>query len=80
LGEAWERDWQQTLLEAALERVKKRANGLHVQIFDFYVRKEIPADEVAARFNVNVDQVYLAKHRITAELKKEIERLEREVT
>jgi RNA polymerase sigma factor (sigma-70 family) len=78
--EAWERDWQQTLFDAALDRVKKRANGLSLQMFDFYVRKETPAEEVAARFGVSVDQVYLAKHRITAELKKEIERLEREVT
>ena len=67
-------------METGLHRLRNRVNPLHLQIFDFYVRKEIPAEEVASKFEVSVDQVYVIKHRITAELTKEIERLEREAT
>ena len=80
MEELWEKEWQQNLLEAALTRLKRRFDSLKLQMFDFYVRKEFSAEEVAARFGVSVDQVYLAKHRVTEALKEEIERLERDVT
>jgi RNA polymerase sigma-70 factor (ECF subfamily) len=80
MEEIWEKEWQQNLLEAALARLKRRFDPLKLQIFDFYVRKEFSAEEVAARFSVPIEQVYLAKHRVTEALKEEVERLEREVT
>ncbi len=80
LDEIWEKEWQHNLLEAAWGRLKQSYDGLKLQIFEFYVRKEFPADKVAARFGVSIDQVYLIKNRVTEELKKEIQRLEREVT
>jgi hypothetical protein len=42
------------------------------------VNKEWPAEKVAERFQVPIEQVYLAKHRITEMLKAEVQRLERE--
>ena len=80
MDEAWEREWQQSLFESAFSQLKHRHDGQDLQIFDFYVRKELPAKEVAARFGVSVDQVHLAKHRVKEALKKEIARLEREGT
>jgi len=80
LDEVWEKDWQKQLFEAALLRVKQRGDGLNLQLFEFYVRKELPVEQVAAKFMVSVNQVYLAKHRVTGALKEEIERLEREIT
>jgi len=80
MDEVWEKEWQQNLLEAALIRLKRRFDPLKLQMFDFYVRKEFSAEEVAARFGVPVEQVYLAKHRVTEALKAEVERLERDVT
>ena len=47
------------------------------QIFDCYVRKAWPAQKVAARLGVNIGQVYLARHRVGALLKKEIKALEK---
>jgi len=41
------------------------------------VRKEWPAQKVAAELCVNVGQVYLARHRVMALLKKEIKALEK---
>ncbi len=73
----WEKEWQENLLAAAMQRVKKKVDAKQFQIFDCYVRKEWPAQKVAEELGVNVGQVYLARHRVTALLKKEIKALEK---
>jgi RNA polymerase sigma factor (sigma-70 family) len=78
LDALWEADWQNTLFEAAVATVKRRVEPQNYQLFDFYVNKEWPAAKVASTFNVAVNQVYLAKHRVTELLKAEVARLERE--
>jgi len=65
------------LLQAATERVKKKVSGKQYQIFDCYVLKQWPVQKVAKELRVSVAQVYLAKHRLSALLKKELGRLER---
>jgi RNA polymerase sigma-70 factor (ECF subfamily) len=77
LDALWEREWQQNLLSAAITRVKKKIDPKQFQIFDCYVRKEWPAQKVADTLRVNVGQVYLARHRVGALLKKEIKALEK---
>jgi RNA polymerase sigma-70 factor (ECF subfamily) len=71
-------DWKKNLAEAALARIRARVDPQKYQLFDFYVNKEWPAAKVAERFGVSVNQVYLARHRLTALLKEEIQRLEEE--
>jgi RNA polymerase sigma-70 factor (ECF subfamily) len=75
----WEKEWQQNLFAAAITRVKKKVDPKQFQIFDFYVRKEWPAQEVARKLRVSVGQVYLARHRVGASLKKEIKALEKKL-
>ena len=77
LDALWEREWQENLLSAALQRVKKKVDARQFQIFDCYVRKEWPAQKVATELGVSVGQVYLARHRVAAILKKEVKALER---
>ena len=77
LDALWETEWKENLFEAAVVRVKKRVEPKQFQIFDCYVRKEWPAQKVAERLGVNVGQVYLARHRVSALLKKEVKALER---
>ena len=77
LDALWEREWQQNLLSAAITTVKKKIDPKQFQIFDCYVRKEWPAQKVADTLRVNVGQVYLARHRVGALLKKEIKTLEK---
>ena len=77
LDALWEREWQQNLLSAAITRVKKKIDPKQFQIFDCYVRKEWPAQKVADTLRVNVGQVYLARHRVGALLKKEIKTLDK---
>lgn len=76
LEAAWETEWQEHLLEAALGRVKRQADAKQFQIFDCYVVKAWPAQKVAKELRVNLGQVYLAKHRLGGLLKKELKKLE----
>jgi RNA polymerase sigma factor (sigma-70 family) len=80
IDEIWEKEWQQNLLAAALENVKRRIDPEKFQVFDFYVNKDWPPEKVAKSFNISVDQVYVAKHRITQAIKDEVERLEKKMT
>ena len=77
LENAWDAEWQRNLLDAAIERVKAKVDPKQFQIFDCYVRKEWSAQKVAERLGVNVGQVYLARHRVGALLKREIKALEK---
>lgn len=71
----WEEEWENNLMEAAMERVKQRVDGKCYQIFDLYVRKQWPVKKVAETMKVKASQVYLAKHRVTAEIKKQVAKL-----
>lgn len=76
LESVWESEWQDNLIKAAVARVKKKVDAKQYQVFDCYVMKEWPAQKVAKELGVNVAQVYLAKHRVSALMKKEIKALE----
>lgn len=75
LDAVWETEWAQTIWAAALAQVKAQVAAKHFQMFDLYVLKEQQAPEVARALGVPVAQVYLAKHRVSAVLKKELEQL-----
>ena len=77
LDALWEAEWKENLFEGAIARVKKKVDPKQFQIFDCYVRKEWPAQKVAEQLRVSVGQVYLARHRVGAALKKEIRALEK---
>jgi RNA polymerase sigma factor (sigma-70 family) len=79
LEQMWETEWEKNLLDAAIVKVKRRLDPQKYQIFDFYVNKEWPPEKVANAFGVSVEQVYLAKHRITEMIREEAKRLERDM-
>jgi len=72
----WEAEWEKNIYDAALSRVKRRLDPERFQIFDLYVNKQWPPDRVAETLGIPVNQVYLAKHRITDAIKAEVRRLE----
>ena len=72
LEDLWERDWEKNLVDAAVERVKRRVNPKHFQIFELYVLKEWPVAKVAKALGVNLAQVHLARYRIGKLVKREI--------
>lgn len=73
----WDAEWEASLLEAAIERVRARAQPLHFQVFQLCALQHLPARVVARDLDVNVAQVYLAKHRVGTLLKKEIAALKK---
>jgi len=77
--EQWEAEWRTNLMEAATERVRGRVKEEHYQMFDLNVLKQWPAQKVAKALGVNVGLVYLAKHRVSALIRKEVQSLEREL-
>jgi RNA polymerase sigma factor (sigma-70 family) len=78
LEAVWEEEWQRTLFVAALSRVKRQANARHYQMFDLHAIKNWSVDKVAQTLGVSAGQVRLAKHRITALMRREVARLEKE--
>ena len=72
----WEDEWQKNMVEAALQKVKDRVKPKQYQVFDLYVLKGWPISKITATLGVNFGQIYLAKYRVTALIKKEIKSME----
>ena len=79
LEPAWDEEWRKNLVDAAMLRVKKRVTPRQYQMFDLYAVKEWPVSEVARTLNVNVAQVYLAKHRVSRLVREELRRMEKSI-
>ncbi len=75
----YEQEWKKNLLEAAITKVKRKLDPQKYQIFDLYVNKEWAPEKVAAAYKITVEQVYMAKHRVTELIKNEAKRLESEM-
>lgn len=73
----WEEQWKKDLVERALDRVKGQVEEKRFQIYDLYALQGWPAREVARSLGVSLARVYLTKHRISALLTKEIQKLKR---
>jgi len=79
LEKLWDEEWKKSLLDAAITKARRRLDPTQYQIFDCYVNKEWPPERVAKAFGLSVNQVYLAKHRVTEAIKAEADRLQKEV-
>ncbi len=75
----WDAEWRENLLAVAMQKVKARFSDRQFQMFDLNVLKGWRAVEVAKALGVSLAAVYLAKHRVSAAMKNEIGRLEREI-
>lgn len=71
----WDEEWETNLIETAIRRVKSKVDPKQYQIFDLYARKNWPVGKVANDLKMTRARVYLAKHRVSNLLKKEIEYL-----
>lgn len=76
LDDIWEKEWQRTLLERAMAKVRETVRPLQFQIFDCYVIKDWPVEKVVKALGVTAAQAYLAKLRVGEKLKEEVKRLE----
>ena len=79
LDKLWDEEWQKNLLTVATAKARRRLDPKQYQIFDFYVNKDWAPERVAKTFGLSVNQVYLAKHRVTEAIRQEVERLQNEI-
>ncbi|MCF7731671.1 MAG: sigma-70 family RNA polymerase sigma factor [Akkermansiaceae bacterium] len=79
LTRLWDVEWKKNLADAALARVKAQVSPKQYQIFDYYVVKQWDAKRVKEHLHVSMAQVYLAKHRVGAVLRKELAKLQENV-
>ncbi len=79
LDEVWESEWRQHLMERALRCVQQQLPARSVQIFQMSALDGWSTEKIAAALRINRPQVYLARHRASRLVKKEIERLRKEL-
>lgn len=77
LEAVWDQEWRRILLDTVIQNVKQRVNPEHYQVFHLCVFKEWSVRKVAQELALGVTQVYLAKHRVGALLKKEMKKVEK---
>jgi RNA polymerase sigma factor (sigma-70 family) len=77
LAQCWDAEWRHNLMQVALDRVRPRVSARTFQIFQLHVLKDWPVEKVVETLGVGRAQVYLAKHRVSAMLQKELAKLER---
>jgi RNA polymerase sigma factor (sigma-70 family) len=75
----WEQAWRENVFQMALARVRQRANPKHYQVFDYCVLQNLRPAEVAVMLGLSAAQVYLAKHRISAAVKRAAREIEAEL-
>ena len=75
----WEEEWRENVFRLALERVRHQANPKHYQVFDCCVLQSMRASVVASMLGLTSAQVYLAKHRISAAVKRAAKEVEAEL-
>ena len=76
LDAIWEEEWRTHLFDTAMDRVREHADARQFQMFYLHVVKNMPALQVARRLSAKLPEVYFAKYKISARLKKEVRRLE----
>lgn len=75
----WDQQWEKTLFDAAVDRTRRTLDPQKFQIFDLLVNQQLPPNTIAERFGVNLNQIYIIKHRVTQQIKAEVERLKQHV-
>lgn len=79
MSDAWEREWETTVLKAAAERVKSRVAPRTFLLFDLLVLQGQPLRDVCRATGASAPEAYLAKHRVGKSLKQEAARVRTEL-
>jgi len=74
-AQIWDAEWENNIVELALEKVKARVDPKVYQLFDLSSLKSWPMSRIAATLKVSRAKVYLARHRVKVLLGQEIKAL-----
>jgi len=75
LDAIWDREWRENLLRSALDRVKRRVNPSHYEMYHLQVVQGLSARETASALAVSTAAVHLAKYRVGKLVKAELKQL-----
>jgi RNA polymerase sigma factor (sigma-70 family) len=73
----WDEEWQKNLVDAAMERVKRKVNPEHYQIFYLHSVKNMAARDIGKLLGVSAAKVYVVRHRVAHLVKREAKMLEK---
>ena len=73
----WDEEWEKNLMDAALERVKRKVTPEHYQIFYLRGLKDMPARVIAQLLGASLVKVYVVSHRVARMVKHEVRMLAR---
>jgi RNA polymerase sigma factor (sigma-70 family) len=73
----WDEEWERNLMDAALERVKRKVAPEHYQIFYLYGIKNMPAREIAQLLGASMAKIYVVRHRLGRMVQAEVQMLAR---
>jgi RNA polymerase sigma-70 factor (ECF subfamily) len=71
----WQTEWEHNLLDSALRRVQTKVSPRQFLLFSLTVIKQVPLATIRERYDANVAQIYLARHRVGRLVKAEVARL-----
>lgn len=72
----WDEEWQKNLVDAAMERVKRKVAPEHYQIFYLHSVKGMSARDIGELLGASVAKVYVVRHRVARVIKNEVRALE----
>jgi RNA polymerase sigma factor (sigma-70 family) len=73
----WDQEWKKNLIDAAMERVKRKVAPEHYQIFYLHGVKGMPARHISELLGASMTKIYVVRHRIARLVKREVRALER---
>lgn len=68
--EQWEQTWKNEHLKYCVEQVREHVSEINYRAFHMLLFEECTVDEVRARLSMNSNQVYKAKSRVLARVRK----------
>ena len=72
----WEDEWQKHLLEQAIEYISAEVQEQSITIFRLLAQEHKSAEQVAEELDINIDAVYVVKHRMMKRIKPVLKQLD----
>jgi RNA polymerase sigma-70 factor (ECF subfamily) len=69
----WDEEWQKNLIDAAMERVKRKVPAKQYQIFYLHSVKNMAGRDISKLLGVSTAKVYVVRHRLGRLVKREVQ-------
>lgn len=75
----WREQWRQAILERAMDRLRRetKVSESNIRAFELVAMRGVSADAAARECGIGVDEVYLARHRVTKKLRELVDEITR---